>query len=74
MGGGRGGAERKDDPAAHRLVLTWTEIGGPNVASPARSGFGSRLLQQIARSLGGDVELRFDQLGLVCEFSFPHAA
>jgi two-component sensor histidine kinase len=69
------GSARAEDQAAPRLILTWTEIRGPLVPNPDRKeGFGSRLLQQLASALNGDVELRFNQLGVVCEISFPHAA
>jgi two-component sensor histidine kinase len=61
-------------PSQRRLILTWTEFRGPSVANPAHSGFGSRLLNQLAESLSGEIELRFNQLGVVCEISFPHAA
>lgn len=32
-----------------RLRLTWTEIGGPKVASQTRRGFGSQLLERLLR-------------------------
>jgi len=38
-----------------RLVLTWTEVGGPEVQPPTRKGFGSRLVAQLARQLGGEI-------------------
>jgi two-component sensor histidine kinase len=53
--------------ARTRLVLTWRESGGPPVAPPRRSGFGSRL---IAASLKGELagSSRFDYApgGLTC--------
>jgi two-component sensor histidine kinase len=54
-----------------RLVLSWTEIGGPPVAPPMRQGFGTRVMKQM---VGGQLkgEMRFDWRleGLVCELSF----
>jgi PAS domain S-box-containing protein len=50
-----------------QLEIRWREQGGPAVAPPTRTGFGSVLLQ---RSLKGDlnaaVTLDFDPAGLVC--------
>lgn len=34
------------------LVLTWIERDGPAVSPPTRTGFGSRLVSQLSRSLG----------------------
>jgi len=49
------------------LRLTWRELGGPRVASPARRGFGARLLEQgLAGELRGAVRLEFRPDGLVC--------
>jgi PAS domain S-box-containing protein len=49
------------------LALTWREQGGPPVAPPTRTGFGSRLLRQgLMAELGGAAELRFEPGGLVC--------
>jgi PAS domain S-box-containing protein len=40
-----------------RFLLSWTEIGGPLVVRPQRSGFGSRLLQSSLHAFGNaDVE------------------
>ena len=41
-----------------RFHLTWTETGGPPVAEPARSGFGSQLIRAaLASEIGGSVAL-----------------
>lgn len=57
---------------AIRLSLTWTESGGPPVAQPARRGFGVRLLERaLGADLGGEVKLRFEPAGLVCEIEAP---
>jgi len=50
-----------------RLSLRWAEHGGPPVTPPARRGFGSRLLEGLARELGGATRLRYAPEGLVCE-------
>ncbi len=56
-----------------RLVLRWTESGGPAIATePARRGFGSRVLDGTIRGqLGGDVAKRWPGSGLVCTLQVP---
>jgi two-component sensor histidine kinase len=50
-----------------RLLLTWTERGGPAVVPPARKGFGSRLIERgLAAELGGTVEIAYEKDGVVC--------
>jgi two-component sensor histidine kinase len=45
----------------------WRESGGPAVAPPPRTGFGSRLIKSVlAEDFGGTVELRYEPTGLVC--------
>jgi PAS domain S-box-containing protein len=59
---------------ASELVLEWVEQGGPPVAPPTRSGFGTRLVQRsLARELGGQVEFHFAPEGVSCEIRFPIA-
>ena len=54
------------------LRLLWREFDGPPVAPPARTGFGSRLIQQaLARDLDGEVELKFNPDGLICTIDAP---
>ncbi|CAN5341993.1 hypothetical protein BH10PSE9_BH10PSE9_00250 [soil metagenome] len=54
------------------LRLLWREVDGPLVAPPARTGFGSRLIQQaLARDLDGEVELKFNPSGLICTIDAP---
>ena len=49
------------------LTFTWTEQGGPPVAPPSRSGFGSRLLRRsLAHDLHGEVTLVFAPEGVRC--------
>lgn len=50
-----------------RLRLTWKERGGPPVEPPARSGFGTRLIERgISADLGGTALLHFEPDGLAC--------
>lgn len=55
-----------------RLVLKWTELGGPPTELPTHKGFGSRLIERgLTRELGGTVDLDYRPTGLVCTISFP---
>lgn len=54
-------------PGGSALKLTWRESGGPPVTPPARTGFGTRLIQRgLASELRGEVELDYQPTGLVC--------
>ena len=55
-----------------RLLLTWTESGGPPVEKPERRGFGSVLLERsLQQDLGGKVTLDYRPAGLVCTIETP---
>jgi len=59
-------------PQSGRFELRWRESGGPVVSPPARRGFGSRLIEYgLAQDIGGEVRLRFDDLGVICSISAP---
>ena len=63
---------RPEPAGSERLELTWTEQGGPKVAPPRRRGFGSRLIERgLAAEMGGEVRMRFEPEGLVCEINAP---
>jgi two-component sensor histidine kinase len=52
--------------AAPYLRLIWTESGGPPVTAPAQRGFGSRLIERIARDqLGGEATVDFRPEGVI---------
>jgi two-component sensor histidine kinase len=54
------------------LSLTWNESGGPPVAQPSRSGFGTRLIQySIGKELKGETSLQFLPEGLRGMLAFP---
>jgi two-component sensor histidine kinase len=57
-------AWRVDGP---RLVVLWREAGGPAPRPPGRAGFGSRMIRQLARQLGGDVRYDWRPEGLEVE-------
>ena len=51
-----------------RLTLRWQETGGPAVAQPSRTGFGSRLIKSLlAAELNGEVDITYRPEGVVCE-------
>lgn len=57
-------ALRADD----RLLLTWTETGGPVITPPNRQGFGTYLMETLMKlDLGGDLRFDWRAKGLVCE-------
>jgi PAS domain S-box-containing protein len=58
--------------AGGRLVLRWTEAGGPPVNPPTRKGFGTHVMEVMVRSHErGDVHLHWHAEGLVCEIALP---
>jgi two-component sensor histidine kinase len=70
-------SEAAPAPAAQRLLLRWTEKGGPPVKPPTRQGFGTRLLQRaLPTETGLNVAIEFNPDGLVCviEAALPLAA
>jgi PAS domain S-box-containing protein len=53
-----------------RLVLRWTENGGPPVKPPTSKGFGTRAIEgMIRRQLKGEVRFDWRAAGLACEIS-----
>lgn len=49
------------------LELDWVEIGGPVVTPPARSGFGTKIIQaSMKRAKGDGAEFDWDKNGLCC--------
>lgn len=54
--------------------IVWRERGGPLVSVPARSGFGSALIDRsVPYDLGGESIIRFEPSGLVATFRIPPA-
>jgi len=55
-----------------RLVLRWTESGGPIIASPTRHGFGTRVIEELIRGqLKGEMHFDWRREGLACEINMP---
>jgi two-component sensor histidine kinase len=58
--------------ADRRLVLRWTEVGGPPVKPPTRSGFGTNVMGAMIRDhLKGQVRLDWRADSLACEITLP---
>ena len=54
-----------------KLRLEWREHGGPPVKSPLKRGFGTTLIEQTARSEGGDSHMVAEAEGLRWEITLP---
>jgi len=60
--------------AKREMSLSWREHGGPLVEPPRCKGFGTRLFDRdLARDLGGVVELDYAPGGLTCAIIVPVA-
>ncbi|HWT30175.1 MAG TPA: sensor histidine kinase, partial [Propylenella sp.] len=54
--------------------LRWAERNGPAPSRPARSGFGTQLIEtSVTRELEGRWSVEFGALGLTCEVEVPTA-
>ena len=62
------------DDWAQRIKLIWTESGGPPVREPTRHSFGTRLINRLAEQLHGEVRMKYQPAGLVCDIDMPLAA
>jgi PAS domain S-box-containing protein len=55
-----------------RLILDWTESGGPEVAPPTRRGFGRTLVERgLGYELGGTAKLGFEPTGVRARLEIP---
>jgi two-component sensor histidine kinase len=52
-----------------RLVLRWTETGGPVVTPPARKGFGTKVMASMIRQMRGEITYDWHPSGLACEIA-----
>jgi two-component sensor histidine kinase len=54
------------------LTITWREVGGPPVAGPVQSSYGSTLVRDlIPHELDGVVDLTFPTEGACCKIAIP---
>ena len=61
----------KIEEDAQRLILTWSEKGGPAVQIPSRRGFGSRMIGSLGQQLKGRVQLDYTPTGFVYSLDVP---
>ncbi len=54
-----------------QLTRHGLEREGPAVATPGSVGFGTKLIEQSVKGLGGDVQVEFAATGLSCQISLP---
>jgi two-component sensor histidine kinase len=60
------------DVSDGRLRWRWRERGGPAVAPPARTGFGSRMIERaLATQLSGTAAIDYRPDGIVCTIDAP---
>ena len=59
------------DDGSGRFRMSWREVGGPPVAAPLRSGFGSKLIESATNQIGGSATLAFSPDGVVCTLACP---
>jgi two-component sensor histidine kinase len=63
------------DASKGRFSFVWVEAGGPPVHAPARTSFGTRLIEQgFVGELRGKAHLSFEPLGVVCNLDIPLAS
>lgn len=75
VAGGRIDVAWSLSPDLETFRWTWTEHGGPAVAQPSRTGFGSRMIRDmLSDEFGGESDLSFAPDGLVVTLSAPAAA
>lgn len=57
---------------ADRIVVEWSESGGPPVSEPTDFGFGVRVIRDLVEyELGAKVAVEFRPAGLYCRFDLP---
>ena len=59
------------DAADGPLRLRWMETGGPAAQEPTRTGFGTRIVEQMIVQQKGQVRFDWRKDGLVCEITLP---
>jgi PAS domain S-box-containing protein len=55
-----------------QLTIRWSETDGPDVKSPARQGFGTRVVGSVIKTeLAGEIRFDWNPEGLNCEITIP---
>jgi PAS domain S-box-containing protein len=60
---------RKDD--GDQLLFDWTESASAKVVVPSARGFGTTLIEETLRALGGEAAIHYYADGLRCEMRMP---
>jgi two-component sensor histidine kinase len=55
-----------------RLVLEWSEHGGPAVSAPTRRGFGTALIERSLRADGGSAQPHYTDQGMGWTLTLPY--
>ena len=58
-----------DAQGARSMTMLWRERGGPSVAAPTRSGFGTRLIRSALSGDQGAANIEYKEDGLQCSLS-----
>jgi len=53
------------------LEFHWSERGGPKIAAPEKTGYGTRFIESSVQSLGGEHSFDFGRRGLHFTMSIP---
>lgn len=53
------------------LLLRWAERGGPRIEAPVSRGFGSALIEQSVKGIGGSARMSIEADGVQWEISLP---
>jgi two-component sensor histidine kinase/PAS domain-containing protein/CheY-like chemotaxis protein len=69
---GRVALDWRVDQSGEKLLLAWTESGGPPVEPPTKRGFGSVLIERaLAHEFNAEVRLAFLSAGVRCDVALP---
>jgi len=61
-------------PEGDTFMMSWTERNGPPVSPPERRGFGSTVVDSMAKlTVGGEVQLDYAPSGLMWRLTCPAA-
>jgi PAS domain S-box-containing protein len=58
-------------PEIGRIVVRWTETGGPAATPPTRKGFGTRVMANMIHQARGEIGFDWRPSGLACEIALP---
>ena len=54
-----------------RLLIRWTESGGPRVSEPTRRGFGTALIERSLKAEGGLASVSYEETGVCWTMTLP---